>query len=138
VATQEVILFAKLKPGLQPTRVPGAHRAMVVTHFFGERSRPPSFHSRRRNCTPIDPTATDGNVTSNFVKTFVSEQLASPGNVLNVRKAIVIGAIPFDKRRPGNTQIGIMCKFGEQELKIRRLESYVCVQVPDDVVVHPL
>jgi hypothetical protein len=108
------------------------------TRSFRERPRLPTLHSGSRHSHPVDAASFDRNVPTHLAEALPSEHLAGPGNVLDVRKTIVIRFAVFDEWGAGNPQTGQLGESRNQEGEVVGLKRDVRIYVTDDVKRHRL
>src|SRR6516225_9407068 len=90
---------------------------VVEKRFLLERTRPPSFHARCRNCNPIHPAGFVGNESTDVFKTLATEHLESSGDVSRALKAIATRVIMvFEEERSSNAKFGICPEAVQQKL----------------------
>src|SRR5712692_1664474 len=96
-----MVLLAKLEPGHPHALLGRSHSALMETNLIRERPSFPSFHPRGNDRDVINAAPSNGHVSANLCKTSAPKQLASAGDMLDVREAVIIDWIrAFLKRRP--------------------------------------
>jgi hypothetical protein len=107
----------------------------MVKPLFRKGPRLPSLHACRRYCDPVDPPSTIRDVTAYFLKTLPPEKLASAGDVVLTLETIPrsVVTVILGKRRPGDAQSRIFCKFSDQKAQVFRVERKVGIEVSDHV-----
>src|ERR1019366_967184 len=112
MAAKIEILRSQLEVRHQLTRAGRPHRAMMIADAVDEGVRPPSLHARCRHRNPIDATAFNRYVPTDFFETFPAKELAGSGHVLGTGEAEIVRSPVFHKRSAGHAKFRVRQQFG--------------------------
>src|SRR5713101_6761061 len=124
-----MVLLAKLEPGHPHALLGRSHSALMETNLIRGRRSFPSFVPRGTDREVRNAPPWNGQVSASLCKTSAPKQLASAGDMLDVREAVIIDRIrAFFERRSNQSQCGIFGQFAKQEEKVVFVKGDVCVQ----------
>src|SRR5215831_8194858 len=132
---KEVIFLPGTKHRRNSALLGRSQCAVVEKRFLLEGTRPPSLHTRCRDCNPIHAAGLVWNESTDVFITLATEHLESSGDVSRSLKAIATRVIMvFKEERSSNAKIGICPEAVQQKLDIVGSKRHVGIETADDVV----
>src|SRR6185436_13937123 len=107
---------------------------MMLAIFLRECPGRPTLHPRRRYGNPVNTTATNWNIPTDFLKTLLTEELTGTRHVVLIGIAKVVGIATFYKGCTRNTKFWILGELTKKELDIVAFKRNIGIQISDDVV----
>src|SRR5215471_7204817 len=132
---KEVIFLPGTKHRRNSALLGRSQCAVVEERFLPEGTRPPSLHTRCRDCDPIHAAGLVWNESADLFKALATEHLESSGDVSRALKAIATRVIMvFEEERSSNAKVGICPEAVQQKYDIVGCKRHVGVETTDDAV----
>src|SRR5215471_11720260 len=133
--SKEVIFLPGTKHRRNSPLLGRSQCTVVEKRFLLEGARPPSFHTRCRDCNPIHTAGLVRNESTDVFKTLATEHLESSGDVSRALKAIATRVIMvFEEERSSNAKFGICPEAVQQKFDIVACKRHVGIETAHDVV----